>query len=503
MSYGKLFKIEIFGESHGPEIGVTIEGLPAGFEPDMEELRAFLKRRAPGRNAWSSARKEPDVPEFTEGLEDGVFTGGRVTAVIKNTDVRKADYDRVGSVPRPGHADLGEYFKYGRISSGGGRFSGRMTAPLCVAGGLCKQLLSREGVEIISRVASVGEVEDEAPLTASTAEKDFPAVSGEAAERMKLRISYARSAGDSVGGVAECKVLGVPAGLGGALFEGIESRIAEIVFAIPAVKGVEFGSGFNAARMSGSQNNDPIVLRDEKIVTATNNAGGILGGITDGMPLVFRTAFKPTPSISLQQRSVYLESMATTTLELTGRHDPCIVPRAVPVLEAAAAIALYDALLQRREELALENEVFAQSKDDLAQSEPASEGPAAGNTEKASYPAEAAAYPAEKAPVAKKTTENRAEKPLDLGECRARLDEIDPMITELFAERLRISADVARFKAANGLPTYDPAREAEKLDKVASQLPEELAPFGRELFKAVMDIGKEYQKKVRSEEKNG
>ena len=236
--------------------------------------------------------------------------------------------------------------------AGGGHFSGRMTAPLCVAGGICLQLLEKEGIRVIARIAEIGGISDVGELEADISKKDFPVVNDTSGKAMIDRIMEIKAQKDSLGGVVECKVPGLPAGLGGPLFEGLESRIAALVFAIPAVKGVEFGAGFGAARLRGSENNDPFLLREGEIVTETNRCGGLLGGISDGMPLCFRAAFKPTPSIALPQRSVDLERMEETELRIAGRHDPCVVPRAVPVVEAAAALAVYDALLTRRKELA-------------------------------------------------------------------------------------------------------------------------------------------------------
>jgi len=250
-------------------------------------------------------------------------------------------------VPRPGHADYTAGVKYGGHAdfAGGGAFSGRLTAPLCIAGGICLQLLKKQGIEVISRIASIGSVEDVTPLTVSTADKPFPVVDDAVGETMRAEIAAAKAEGDSVGGIVECAVLGLPVGLGGPLFDGMEGRISSIVFGIPAVKGIEFGIGFGAARLRGSENNDPFVVENGTVRTTTNHCGGILGGITNGMPLTFRAAFKPTPSIAKEQQSVNLNTLTPEILRVRGRHDPCIVPRAVPCIEAAAAIAVYDALL--------------------------------------------------------------------------------------------------------------------------------------------------------------
>ena len=353
-SYGENLRIHIFGESHGPAVGVTVEGIPAGEAVDLAELQRFLDRRAPGRNAWSTPRKEADVPEFLSGLREGKTCGTPLTAILKSANTRSGDYDALRDVPRPGHADYTAWVKYGesRDSRGGGHFSGRLTAPLCVAGGICLQLLAREGITVLSRIAAIGGIRDEGELTASTAEKAFPTVSDSAGEAMRSAIAAARAEGDSLGGVIECAVLGLPAGLGDPMFDGMENRIAAAVFGIPAVKGIEFGAGFAAAGLRGSENNDVFSVENGRIITDGNHCGGILGGITDGMPLVFRAAVKPTPSLAKPQQSVDLKTGEIVPLTVTGRHDPCIVPRAVPCLEAAAAIAVYDALLARRKEQA-------------------------------------------------------------------------------------------------------------------------------------------------------
>ena len=353
-SYGENLRIHIFGESHGPAVGVTVEGIPAGEAVDLAELQRFLDRRAPGRNAWSTPRKEADVPEFLSGLREGKTCGTPLTAILKSANTRSGDYDALRDVPRPGHADYTAWVKYGesRDSRGGGHFSGRLTAPLCVAGGICLQLLAREGITVLSRIAAIGGIRDEGELTASTAEKAFPTVSDSAGEAMRSAIAAARAEGDSLGGIVECAVLGLPAGLGDPMFDGMENRIAAAVFGVPAVKGIEFGAGFAAAGLRGSENNDAFSVENGRIITESNHCGGILGGITDGMPLTFRAAVKPTPSIARPQQSVDLNTGEIVPLTVTGRHDPCIVPRAVPCLEAAAAIAVYDALLARRKEQA-------------------------------------------------------------------------------------------------------------------------------------------------------
>ena len=351
-SYGENLRLTIFGQSHSPAVGMTLEGLPAGERIDLDELRRFMLRRAPGRAAYSTARREADEPEFLSGLRGDVTCGAPLTAIIRNTDTRSADYAALGSVPRPGHADYTAALKYGgaQDSSGGGHFSGRLTAPLCVAGGICAQLLRREGIEIISRILALGGVRDEGELRASTPGRAFPVVNAERGEEMAARILQVKALGDSVGGIIECRALHLPAGLGDPMFGGMENRISAIVFGIPAVKGIEFGAGFAASEMTGSACNDAFVIENGAVTTATNNCGGILGGISDGAPLVFTAAIKPTPSIALEQDSVDMQTMQPVKLRIQGRHDPCIVPRAVPCIEAAAAVAIYDALLARRKE---------------------------------------------------------------------------------------------------------------------------------------------------------
>ncbi len=351
-SYGDNIRLTVFGQSHSPAIGVTVEGIPAGERIDMDALARFLARRAPGQNAWSTARRERDLPEFVSGLCGDTTCGAPLTAIIRNADTRSKDYSQLRTLPRPGHADYTAAVKFdgNQDYAGGGHFSGRLTAPLCIAGGVCLQLLAREGITVISRIAQIGEIRDEGALTASTADKDFPTVSDARGALMRAVIAGAKAAGDSVGGVVECAVLGLPVGLGDPMFDGMENRIARLVFGIPAVKGLEFGAGFALAEMRGSEANDAFCVRDGRIETVTNHCGGILGGITNGMPLVFRAAFKPTPSIAKEQRSVDLETLEEKPLVIEGRHDPCIVPRAVPVIEAAAAIAVDDALLERRKE---------------------------------------------------------------------------------------------------------------------------------------------------------
>ena len=345
---GSTLHLSIFGQSHSEAIGMTLDGLPAGIPVDPDRLQKFLNRRAPGQNDWSTPRREEDRPEFLCGLKDGITCGAPLTALIRNRNTRGKDYESLRVIPRPGHADYTAQIKYSGFQDyyGGGHFSGRLTAPFCIAGGILLQFLERQGIIVNARILRIANVTDDAPFLSSVADKLFPAVSDEASRCMQKTIAEAYSEGDSVGGIVECVVRGVPAGLGNPIFDGVENRIAQLMFAVPAVKGIEFGAGFAAAEMHGSENNDEFCIQNGSIHTCTNHAGGILGGITNGEEIVFRVAFKPTPSIAKPQRSVNLESMQPEILEITGRHDPCIVPRAVPVAEAVAAVALSDLILR-------------------------------------------------------------------------------------------------------------------------------------------------------------
>ncbi len=351
---GNCITVEIFGESHSAAIGMTLCGVPAGKTIDMEALQRFLDRRAPGRDATATARREPDRPEFLCGVLDGVTTGAPITAIIRNTDQHSRDYEKLRHVPRPSHADYAAAVKYGGYNDirGGGAFSGRLTAPLCIAGGIALQLLAARGITIGAHLYSVAGIADtpfdavmpDADTLLSAGKKAFPVLSDAAGESMREAILAAKKNGDSVGGVIECAILGMPAGYGGPLFDGVEGKIASALFGIPAVRGVEFGSGFAAADMRGSAHNDPFTYKDGKVVTTTNHSGGIQGGITNGMPILFRLAMKPTPSIAMEQHTVNLMTHEDTTLAIGGRHDPCVAARAVPAVEAAAALCILDLL---------------------------------------------------------------------------------------------------------------------------------------------------------------
>ena len=356
--YGNVLHLSIFGQSHSPAIGCSLDGIPAGIAVDAEELQRFLDRRAPGRDATATARKEADAPEFIAGVTNGFTNGAPIAAIIRNTNTRSQDYRELARVPRPGHADWPAQVKYRGFQdvAGGGHFSGRLTAPLCIAGGIALQALAARGVHIVAHIAALGPepIEDTPlnPVEASGVQAEailtnsLPCVSAIAAKRMRACIMEAKNDLDSVGGVVECAAYGLPSGLGDPMFDGMENRIARIAFGIPAVKGVEFGAGFGCTRLRGSEDNDAYRMQDGEVRPQTNRAGGILGGITTGMPLIWRMAVKPTASIGQHQDSVDLTTGEDADLVVHGRHDPCIVPRAVPVAEAACALAVMDAMLE-------------------------------------------------------------------------------------------------------------------------------------------------------------
>ena len=357
-TYGKNIHVTVYGGSHDPEIGVIATGLPQGFSFDYEELLSFMKRRAPGQNSLSTPRKEADIPEFLTGVEQNVLNGETLHAIIRSTNQRSSDYSNLSFVPRPSHADFAARMKYGDAVDlrGGGHFSGRLTAPLCIVGGICLQYLKQRGIDVAAHVYSIGNVNDtpfdavgvgESEFSLLRERSKFPVLCEQAGEQMRTLIEEARADGDSIGGVVECAVTGLPAGLGEHMFDGIENRISAMIFGIPGVKGIEFGDGFACSTRRGSQNNDAFAVVDGKIVTKTNHAGGILGGMSSGMPLIFRAAMKPTPSIFQEQDSVDMVSMEPVKLTIKGRHDPCIVLRAVPGFEAVAAIVICDLLTDK------------------------------------------------------------------------------------------------------------------------------------------------------------
>ncbi len=351
-TWGNHLKITVFGQSHSEAIGVVIDGFPAGFRVDFEALEKHMSRRAPGNAAFATARKEADKPEFVSGLVNGVTCGAPICALIRNTDTRSGDYQNIAQCPRPSHADYPAHVRYGGAQDvrGGGHFSGRLTAPLCIAGALCLQYLQQKNIHIGAHIAAIGDIAD-IPFDATNVGKQhfltdaFPTLSTDAKKTMQERIAAARADGDSVGGVIEVAAVGLPVGIGNPPFDGLENRISSLFFGIPAVKGVEFGNGFEAATLTGSQNNDAYCVENGVIKTVTNRHGGILGGLSTGMPLVCRVAIKPTPSIAKEQQSVNLQTKQPQTLTVNGRHDPCIVPRAVPCVESALAVAIMDSMI--------------------------------------------------------------------------------------------------------------------------------------------------------------
>lgn len=448
---GDTLNLSIFGQSHGPSIGMNLSGIPAGYPVNIDELQAFLNRRAPGSSPYVTTRKEPDTPDFLSGLKDNLTSGDQICAVIYNKNIRSSDYQNIADCPRPGHADYTAKVKYGMDYdvSGGGQFSGRLTAPICIAGGLCIQWLKAEGIEIIGHISAIGSVEDlpknlngiDPQQTAL--DPHLPVIDHNRGKEMLEQIAKAKAAGDSVGGIIECVVTGLPAGLGGPLFDGIEGKLSQILFGIPAVKAVEFGSGFSSAALPGSINNDAFTVKDGKIITLTNNCGGILGGITNGMPLTLRLAVKATPSIAQKQNTVNLKTMENTTIEVQGRHDPCIVIRAVPVVEAAVAIVLLDEILSARQ-----------------------------NTSK------------------------------NIKSLRAKIDQIDSGLVKLFAERMEIAKNIGYYKLESGLPIYDPVREKEKLQTILEYTGQDMRDYIRDLYETVFRVSKDYQIKCNDEREN-
>ncbi len=356
-TWGKNIKISIFGESHGKAIGVTIDGLPSGIKIDFGKINSFMKERAPGRTPWSTPRKEEDNVDIISGYNNGYTTGTPLTGLIYSTDTRSQDYDNTKYIVRPSHADYTGNIRYKgyNIIAGGGHFSGRLTAPLAFAGAIAIQILEIKGISVNARIYSIGNIKDDAIdyckdfSFEQIADNNFPTVSETAKEKMIDYILECKKQKDSVGGIIEVIINSLPAGIGSPIFDNLESNIASVLFAIPGVKGVEFGAGFAIAGQKGSEANDAFDIKDEKIITTSNSNGGILGGISNGMPLVARCAIKPTPSIAREQNSVDIKSNSKEKLEIKGRHDPCIVPRAIPVVKAAAALAILDTYFEQNE----------------------------------------------------------------------------------------------------------------------------------------------------------
>ena len=446
--FGKRLKISIFGQSHEKEIGVIIRGLPTGEPIDLHEVSEFMRRRSPGKSLLLSDRNEPDEPKVKSGLEQGKTTGDPLEIVIYNKDARPEEYSHMKHVPRPSHADYPAMIKYGEAyNTGGGFFSGRMTAPLCLAGAVCKQILARRGIETAAHLFSVGRIKDtpldsvnvDMKLLKLAAGNEIPVLDESAAEEMKQAVFNAKSNGDSLGGIVECAVTGLPVGAGGALFEGLESRLSAAVFAIPAVKGIEFGIGFSAARMCASRNNDAFYMDESgQVKTKTNRHGGILGGMASGMPVIFRTAFKPTPSISKVQKSVDLSRMENVSLKIEGRHDPCLAIRAVPCVEAAAAVALLDVLLEA-DYLKVSNSV---------------------------------------------------------SNFRTEIDRVDDEMVSLLERRLELARTLGGVKKKEGLPVFDPEREQEVLKRLTKGRDSSQSKLINECYASIFEINKELQSKA-------
>jgi len=446
---GQTLTLSIFGTSHGPSIGMTLSGIPSEANINLDVLQEFMARRAPGNSLLSTSRKEPDIPEFVSGLRSGssgnsrnlTTDGSEIKAIIYNRDVKSSDYSKISNTPRPGHADYTAHVKYGGMedSRGGGAFSGRMTAPLCIAGGICKQLLAESGIYINASIHDIhGNAED--PLS---------------------EIKKAQVLRDSVGGTISCTISGLDAGYGGPLFEGLEGRIAEIVYAIPAVKGIEFGAGFESTRMYGSENNDEFYY-DERgtVCTRTNNCGGILGGISDGMDIEFRVAIKPTPSIARPQKTIVYDSTEEAEIEVHGRHDPCIVPRAVPCVEAATAVVIADLVLTEK---AVSSAASKKTK---------------GLTTASPTSASSFSLVSE-----------------DLSHLRSSIDEIDLQLLNLIERRLQIAESVAAHKKENNLGIIDSNREASLLKRIQSLSSDDLADLNVDIFKAIIRASCKHQEK--------
>lgn len=447
---GQTLTLSIFGASHGPSIGMTLSGIPSEANINLDVLHEFMARRAPGNSLLSTSRKEPDIPEFVSGIRSGssgnsrnlTTDGSEIRTIIYNRDVKSSDYSKISNTPRPGHADYTAHVKYGGTedSRGGGAFSGRMTAPLCIAGGICKQLLAESGIYINASIHDIhGNAED--PLS---------------------EIKKAQVLRDSVGGTISCTISGLDAGYGGPLFEGLEGRIAEIVYATPAVKGIEFGAGFESTRMYGSENNDEFYY-DERgtVCTRTNNCGGILGGISDGMDIEFRVAIKPTPSIARPQKTIVYDSTEEAEIEVHGRHDPCIVPRAVPCVEAATAVVIADLVLTEK---AVSSATSKKTK---------------GLTTASPTSASSFSLVSE-----------------DLSHLRSSIDEIDLQLLNLIERRLQIAESVAAHKKENNLGIIDSNREASLLKRIQSLSSDDLADLNVDIFKAIIRASCKHQEKI-------
>ena len=449
--WGKNLKLEISGRSHEEFISAVLTGLPKGISISEEEMHEFLKRRSPGTSNAVSGRREEDKPLILGGITGGKTDGSPLKIRIKNTNAESGVYERLKTVPRPGHADYTAYIKWsGREDMrGGGKFSGRMTAPICAAGFAAIKFLEEQGIEITAHISSVGTIKDTPfnPLFISDGEKEaiksntIPVISEAAGEEMLSYISNVKNQGDSTGGTIECAITGLKPGIGDALFDGIESSLSSIIFAIPGVKGIEFGSGFSGSENIGSVNNDPFIIKDGAVTCASNNAGGILGGISTGLPVVFKAAFKPTPSIALEQKSVDLEAMEECTLNILGRHDPCIALRAAPVIEACAALSIMDLLLEDNN-------------------------------------------------------------PATIEKCREKIDRIDSRILPLLAERFRVTDKIGELKAAHNLPVFNSDREKAILENISASADKSCRADIASIYMKIMQHSKARQNTAGNKKEN-
>ena len=354
--FGQHLQLALFGQSHGEAIGITMDGFPAGMTIDMDRLAAEMQRRAPGQSSLTTPRKEADVPEILSGVLNGRTTGQPICAIIRNTNTRSKDYGDGVDLVRPGHADYTGHVRYYGFEDwrGGGHFSGRLTAPIVFVGALCSQWLEQQGISIMSHIRRLGNVVDDSLMdythvdAAALKKMHLPVLRKGLDAEMEAEATKVLSEQDSIGGVIECGISGLPAGLGAPFFDSVESVLSHLLFSVPAVKGVEFGEGFGFAALRGSQANDAFRMEDGKVVTVTNHSGGIQGGITNGMPVIFRCAVRATPSIGQIQQTVSLKTGENAELNIHGRHDPCILPRAVPVIEAMAAIGIMELWKERQ-----------------------------------------------------------------------------------------------------------------------------------------------------------
>ncbi len=352
-SIGKEFTVTSFGESHGKVVGVVVDGCPAGLPLSEEDIQVELDRRIPAQPKIVSGRVEKDIAKILSGVFNGYTTGAPIVIMVENKETRSSDYEAIKDLPRPSHSDYPARIKYGGFNDyrGGGRFSGRVTVALIMAGAIAKKLLSRFDVDVLAYTRAIGKVQMEGQLSFEEIRKNrYKAATRcpdlACAERMEQAIVDIRKEGDSLGGVVECVALNMPVGVGEPLFDSLDADLAKALFGVPAVKAVEFGLGFSLAELKGSESNDPYILQSGRVATSTDNAGGILGGLSNGMPIMVRVAIKPTPSIAKEQKTVNLSTMEEAILSVKGRHDPCVVPKAVPAIEAAVAITLADHMIR-------------------------------------------------------------------------------------------------------------------------------------------------------------